>query len=549
MSDQEDIDFDEQLLVLAGVTEKKRKRSQQGASSSKRRKADMNEDGESEQSNAESEDEMSSSNPYPLDNRYVDEADRAHLMELPEIEREAILAQRQEEMQRSKDKQALEKMLQQQNGRGVSSDEGVSKAAKRPHGARGATKEKSKKLDELKAKRRAKDEKKRTRTNSPKRDRSSSPMDMETSDGEDEDGQITKTDLEEERDRRLFGKDAPEDDGPITLDDLNLAWISRDMIAKFCWAPWFEEFVKGGWVRFLTPPVAGGEPTYRLCEVQGLSDLQGEKPVKPYQVNKQMVNQVMELKHGATSRFFPMDKMSNSPFQQACCIFTVVRSLISWLPQSEFDHLARTYEHDKVKLPTKRQLEKKQEQLLKFSTQPMTESDVAAMLARKQALDVGRTGATGNNFFERSRLQHARTLAIRRNDATEVAELDIKLAELAAKTPQREQEAEGSADKLTKLNERNRQLNLAQIRQAERAEAERKRQRSSAAVARLKAKKEAEASRSVLGNTPGTPAKEGTPATGSPSGTPARDAPPPRRNGMSFEASILQTVEIDLGDF
>lgn len=94
---------------------------------------------------------------------------------MSEIEREDILAQRQEEMQRIQDKRNLDAMLRDRSGAG---DENISKAAKREpyftlhlvasylcllghHAQRGATKEKSKKLDELKAKRKAKDEKKR----------------------------------------------------------------------------------------------------------------------------------------------------------------------------------------------------------------------------------------------------------------------------------------------------------------------------------------------------------------------------------------------------
>ena len=51
-------------------------------------------------------------------------------MEMAEIEREDILAQRQEEMQRILDKRNLDLMLRDRSGQG---DEGVSKAAKREY--------------------------------------------------------------------------------------------------------------------------------------------------------------------------------------------------------------------------------------------------------------------------------------------------------------------------------------------------------------------------------------------------------------------------------
>lgn len=70
-------------------------------------------------------------------------------------------------------------------------------------------------------------------------------MDMETSDEDEEDGQITKYDEEEERDRKLLSKIAPEEETPITLDDLKKCQLTRVKVAKYCMAPWFEEYAKG----------------------------------------------------------------------------------------------------------------------------------------------------------------------------------------------------------------------------------------------------------------------------------------------------------------
>ncbi|KAI0672359.1 plus-3-domain-containing protein [Trametes maxima] len=527
MSDT-DGDIDDELLALAGESERKRKRSQPNTSS-KRRKADVGDETESDAELPESEDETET-NPYPLEGKYIDEADRSRLMAMSEIDREAVLAQRQEEIQRTTDKRQLDNLLKLQSGRG-SADESVSKAAKRQHAVRGATKEKSRKLDELKARRKAKDEKKRTRTNSPKRDRSSSPMDMETSEDE-EDGQITKYDEEEERDRKLYGKSNPEDE-PITLEDLDKCRVTRNQIAKLCMAPWFEDYVKGGWVRYLIGQESG-VPVYRICEVVDLA----AHLVKPYKVNDQMVNQELELKHGESTKRFAMDKVSNSPFEQ-----------------KEFDRLVRVCEIEKVKLPTKRQLEKKAAQLQKLANQNMTESDIATMLARKQAMQTSKQ-SPAHLAMERSRLLQSRTLAMRRQDYQEVDEIDSALAKLSALAPARDaQREESSSDILVRLNERNRKANMEAVRKAERAELERKRRERSLragtatptlsdAAGRLKAK--------MAGSRPGTPGTPLQPAEGG-AATPRSASPPAGvkngSSGKSFEATLLQSVEIDLGDF
>jgi RNA polymerase-associated protein RTF1 len=69
-------------------------------------------------------------------------------------------------------------------------------------------------------------------------------MDMETSDDEEEDGQISKMEQEEEKERKLFSKSNPDDEA-ITLADLDKCRLTRDLLAKNCMAPWFEDYAKG----------------------------------------------------------------------------------------------------------------------------------------------------------------------------------------------------------------------------------------------------------------------------------------------------------------
>lgn len=71
-------------------------------------------------------------------------------------------------------------------------------------------------------------------------------MDMEISDEESEDGQITKLEQEEEKERKLFSKTPATDDQPITMEDLEKCRLTRDLVSKSCMAPWFQEYVQGG---------------------------------------------------------------------------------------------------------------------------------------------------------------------------------------------------------------------------------------------------------------------------------------------------------------
>ena len=99
------------------------------------------------------------------------------LMQMSEIEREEEITARLEEKQRLDDHRTISRMVKQQQ---TGDHDNVAMAAKRAsspshsclpltmpcighHTVRGATKEKTRKLDELKARRRAKDEKHRVR--------------------------------------------------------------------------------------------------------------------------------------------------------------------------------------------------------------------------------------------------------------------------------------------------------------------------------------------------------------------------------------------------
>lgn len=69
-------------------------------------------------------------------------------------------------------------------------------------------------------------------------------MDMEISDGESEDGQITKFEQEEEKVGRIFDKRSS-DSEPVTHEDVEKCRLTRDLLAKHALAPWYEDYVKG----------------------------------------------------------------------------------------------------------------------------------------------------------------------------------------------------------------------------------------------------------------------------------------------------------------
>ncbi|KAJ7918134.1 hypothetical protein B0H13DRAFT_1993489 [Mycena leptocephala] len=550
-------EIDDELLELVGGPSDKekqtRKRNRDTSSSSapgkgskasskpskKRKLADSDNEPESEEGD---EEEL-----YPLEGKYIDEEDRAMLLGKTEIEREEILATRLDEMERIRDRKHVDKLRAQQLA-GVAAVESETKRAPR---ATGKDKTKDKTLNALKAKRKAKDEKKRTRGTSPKHarehERSSSPMDMDMSDSSDsEDGQISKLDQEDER---LFGKTSKskshkdnaevESELPLTLEHLQKIALTRDTLAKHSASPWFEKIVTGGWVRYLIGQEEGRR-IYRVCQIIGFSPA-----AKPYKLTPdKMVRQVFDLKHGKAERSWQMDRTSNEPWTQ-----------------DEFKRLVDTCANEKVPLPSRKEVDERFNEMQDLITKPVTEDDVSAMIARKRQL-AANGSSTSLSVAERSRLTAQRTLAERRHDYEEMRQIEEQLSKLTeggsgVATPAEEE----PADRLTRVNERNRKANMEAVRKAELLEAERKRRerkmrgeggdalRVIDPSARLKT-----VPRLFESATPTS-----RPSTPNPTAlgvAAAKKAPSPSpsklnsgANGKTFEAAIIESIEVDLGDF
>ncbi|KAL5520841.1 RTF1 [Sanghuangporus sanghuang] len=517
MSDS-DGDFSDELLELAGAGEKKRKKTT-SRSHTKRRKDSPKPDSEQEY---ESEDD--GSNPYPLEGKFIDEADRERLLQMPEIERENIISQRMDEIQRFQDKRNLDQMLREQRGEVDS----VSRAAKRPHQARGATEKKSRKLDELKAKRKAKSEKKRAP--SPRRERSSSPVDMEMSSEDEEDGQVSKHHQEEERDERS-PKQNEQGSFETTIRDMENLRVSREMLVQYAYMPWFEEFAKGSWVRILSSLDENKNAVYRMCEIAGVAT----PAENTYKVDDELLDIRINLRYGNSVKATTLESISNGYFEEP-----------------EFERLKALLDHDKLKLPSPRDIEKKQDQYKVFRNHVLTEADVSAMVERKSRLFITKTPNMSQISMERAELARKRDLAQRRRDFAECSQLNEQIA-VYDQLLERGVYEEKKEDILTKINERNRQANREAVRRAEAAEVERKRKAWMARVA--------------ANSRPGTPGvqKSDTPG-GSPGGTPKLHAtlkvpdsdgkraisPLPGKGPLgkrTFESIVANSVEIDLGDF
>nr|GAT58102.1 predicted protein [Mycena chlorophos] len=534
-------ELDDELLELVDGKERpvssssrKRLRDSPGKPASKKRKtADSDAEPESEEdegprgSRAGTAQEADDDDKYPLEGKYIDEADREELLGMPEIEREEILAARLDEVERIRDRKYIEKLRQQQIA-GVNSstadddgDAGGQRRTARTTGKdRSGTKDRS--LNALKAKRKARDEKKHNPSSA--RPRSASPDDMDMSmsedDGPEEDGRPERDLLDE----------------PMDIDLMKRITLSRNDLVKHSSSPFFEQIIVGCWVRYCIGG-AGETLVYRLCQIRKVVP-----SVKPYEMEgyhgrKVTMNTAFELKHGKAERVWSMDRTSNTLWNN-----------------DEYNRLFNTCMNEKVSFPTKREATNQLMNMEKQVTKLVTEEDVNNMITRKRG-----TGPTTNSVvLERARLTAARKLAVARHDNVEMTEIDEQLRKLneanGAVTKPREQEE----DKFAKVNERNRKANMEAVRKAELEAAERKRRERKAAAAGGKGSPVPKVNdpsarlRTVPRTFENATPNSTRPTTPNPSSqtTSAVAAPAPVASvlGKSLHA-VAQAIEVDLGDF
>ncbi|KAF8318718.1 plus-3-domain-containing protein [Clavulina sp. PMI_390] len=446
-----DVDVDEELLELAFDVDggdsptggrKRAASSSIKARHAKRRKQEMLADSDAEVDSPESEED--DANPYPLEGKYKDERDRQKLLMMPEVDREAIIASRLEEKQKLVDKMNISNFLKthrKPQGDAVD-DDAVANAAKRKHTTVGKTLEKSKALNSLAEKRRSKKERDANRDDDADYDASprKSKRRPDDDDNSSEDGEVDSRTIDRSTDR---GSDE------IKLGDLMKIRLKREHLAAHVHHRWFEDLVKGAWVRYNTGPDGQGNPIYVICEITNV----GADLVNAYILDGTVLSdRQIELRHAEKIKAWNMDRVSNRDF-----------------PQAEFDSLCRHLKRERMHLPRRSQVEKKAEQIREILQRPLTNADITHMLSEKKRIRP--TIPLHDLVLQRNTLYQRRRLAEHSNNREEVIAIDKEIAEFEAKHPETPRGNEAS-DRTAVLNERNRKMAAEDRRAIDEAERE-----------------------------------------------------------------------------
>ncbi|AGO13401.1 AaceriAFR266Wp [[Ashbya] aceris (nom. inval.)] len=474
-------DLDEDLLALAagedgddgdedfGVTSQKR--SKHESSGSKKRRVMDEESGDDEdndndagedddddeddynpgteygfgEGNEASEDEMEEENPYPLLGKYRDEADREHIENMPEMERETLLFERSQEMQKYQERKVLReraKNIRAQQQRRQQKDGSAVRSSGRSTRTTGHSDLRDSKLSELR-KQRAK--KSGNYDYSAGEDDSDHSDDYVDSDNEDDyDPHDGRQLYREETDDVKWAEDDLDRDAE--LDDFNKIKVGRSFVAKFCFYPEFNQRVQGCYGRVnIGVDKHTGQAMYRMVKIEKVF-LQ-----KPYNMGKFFTNQYFGVTQGKDRKVFQMNFFSDGPILQ---------------PEYE-RYLNQIAKHD-VNKPSLYTLNNKAKDLTNFVSQPMTPKLTDQIVRNRMLFNKKLTGT--NAVLEKTVLRDKLQYARETNNEKDVAKYSSQLKNLEKRMSSYEKHHENDQTgikKLDALTSKNRKVNLDKIRHVE----------------------------------------------------------------------------------
>ncbi|GAA5966250.1 hypothetical protein JCM3765_002572 [Sporobolomyces pararoseus] len=555
------MDIDDELLGLAEGASKRKSKSSSKKSNKRRRPAESDDGSASDMDMSASDSDAAPAtssrsrkqvksaaeildsdeeaggdddDPFPYEGIYRDKAEKKKIMGLSELEREDIIATRKEAVLEREQRAQVAKMASRSGGpKGAvdseeeqddDDDEDYGSRGTRSRKATGLTSTKNEGLEKLKRSRAEKGKKKEKKQDSDSDDDydDGGKSSRKRKDSYESESDPELSDVEEETKSKSKKKETPR----ATPEDLKAVTVTRSKLAEFHNAPWFEEWVKGAWVRLgVGIDSRSNQMSYRLCRVEGVRTGRA-RPYKIEQNSAASTDIELNLRHGKSVRHFTMEIVSNSEFTDG-----------------EFNRLVKTCIGEKVDLPSPKELGKVKEQLAKHKEYIMTEQDLAAQLAKKGRRPVGAAA--------KARLLVQRDHAFSSGDMDTYNKIVSELAELEAGTPTKENEQE----RMRRVNERNRASNREEIQKAE-ARSQEERRRQAASLAKGENVKVDPSARVKTMTRLTYDSRGGTPGNGTPTGsmtptksgtqTPSIAAAAARTKGNKIESVVASSVQLDL---
>ncbi|SCV04721.1 LAME_0H20714g1_1 [Lachancea meyersii CBS 8951] len=399
----------------------------------------------------EEEEEEEEPNPFPLEGKYKNDADRNRLESLPEMERESLLFDRSQIMQKYQERRVLKErarsIRQQQQQRQQQQEESKTRSSARSTRTTGHSDAKESGLSKL------------------KKQRAKKRGTYDYSDDEEDDRELE----EEEEDDYGYQDEEDEGDseddykpgygrGKSSLDDDDVKWaeeedldrepeladfnrvkIGRSFVAKFCFYPDFNDAIKGCYGRVnVGVDKRSGQTLYRMVKIERVF-LQ-----KPYNMGKFFTNQYLGVTQGKDRKVFQMNFFSDGA-----------------ITQPEFERYSSSLDKQEMSRPSLYMLNNKSNEINNFVSQPITPKLTDELVRNRMVFNkkLSGTNAVLEKTILKDKLQHAKEAGVEKDIAKYSSQLRNLEKRLSSYEKHHENDQAGSK-KLGALTSKNRRANM-----------------------------------------------------------------------------------------
>ncbi|KAF3051797.1 hypothetical protein E8E11_011356 [Didymella keratinophila] len=351
-------DIDDELFALAGGDEEADVEEGEASSPAASEHSELGSDA-MEESDSDRDDEppaRATDVPYPLEGKYIDEADKRRIMGMSQLDREEILGQRAEEMSRANFTAELARRaanLQNDRKRKVDSEEPEESRRPKVKARVNASLEEYKRNREQRGQQRDRDNDRRDNR------RRSSSADRDGASDVDADGES-----DVEWDDRAPAK--AREEVPALLRDFESVRVGRGFFSEVCFYPGFEDAVTGTFGRVGVGQDSQRRTMYKMAQIKGINT------GKPYVFEgkngaKIATDQYVIAQHGSTKKDYQFQFLSNQRFDER-----------------DLDVYKGSLADANSKVPSKSFLERKYNDLKSLHNHHWTEPEINARIAKKK---------------------------------------------------------------------------------------------------------------------------------------------------------------------
>jgi RNA polymerase-associated protein RTF1 len=222
---------------------------------------------------------------YPLEGKFMNAADKAQIMAMPEIKREEVLADRATEVERDRQNRALRQLLDAREAESkklakkrkagtAELDENNRKTSRqRTKLGGGKVGEASTGIDSLKRARAEKNDRQRRRDEDKERNKDRRVVHEDYSDA-DADGD-SEVDWDEGKNKNKRSRSPDYRDAePAGMHDIERVRVGRSRFAMVCFYPGFDEAITGCFVRISVGiDKESGQNIYRMALIKGMYEI------------------------------------------------------------------------------------------------------------------------------------------------------------------------------------------------------------------------------------------------------------------------------------